>query len=368
MILCRSTWLITPVLLTMVIGAIHAQDPQVESTTDLVGRSREEYIVTPVNQLLTPYGKQVELAGLRPQALALSPDGKRLLVSGKTSELLVIDIDRAEVVQRVSLPGDDQKEPPTVVSPNILKPDRSGQVSYTGLIFSHDGKRIYLSNVNGSIKVFSIDDAGAVQPSHTISLPAAGAPRRKPEIPSGLKLSADDTKLYVCGNLSNKLLEIDSAKGSVLRSWDVGMAPYDVVLVEGKAFVSNWAGRRPTAGDLTGPAGRGTQVRVDPVRHISSEGSVSVIHLADNKVSAEILTGLHASALAVSPDKKHLVCANAGSDQLSIIDVASEAVIETIWAKHKPSDLLGASPNALAFDASGRNLYVANGTHNAIAV
>ena len=365
---CCVICLVGYTLIGLGMESVLAQEAQVETTTDLVGRSREEYIVTPVNQLLTPYGRQVELAGLRPQAIALSPDGKRLLVSGKTSELLVIDIDRAEVIQRVALPGDDQKEPPTVVSPNILKPDRSGQVSYTGLVFSHDGKRIYLSNVNGSIKVFSVNNAGAVQPSHTIALPSAGAPRRKPEIPSGLQLSADDTKLYVCGNLSNRLLEIDAAKGTVLRSWEVGMAPYDVVLADGKAFVSNWAGRRPGASDLTGPAGRGTLVRVDPVRHISNEGSVSVIHLTQGKVASEILTGLHASGLAVSPDQKFVVCANAGSDHLSIIDVATESVIETIWAKHKPSDLLGASPNALAFDASGRTLFVAHGTHNAIGV
>lgn len=348
--------------------ALSAQEPQIESTTDLVGRSREEYIVTPVNQLLTPYGRQVELAGLRPQALALSPDGKQLLVTGKTSELLVIDVERAEVIHRLALPSDGQTEPPAVVSPNILKPDRSGQVSYTGLIFSHDGKQVYLSNVNGSIKVFALDAVGVLQPSHTISLPDARAPRRKPEIPSGLALSADDTKLYVCGNLSNKLLEVDVASGRVLRSFDVGMAPYDVALVGGKAFVSNWAGRRPGTGDLTGPAGRGTLVRVDPVRHISSEGSVSIIHLDENKVATELLTGLHASALAVSPDQKYVVCANAGSDHLSIINAAQEAVIETIWTKHKPSDLFGASPNALTFDASGRTLFVANGTQNAIAV
>jgi DNA-binding beta-propeller fold protein YncE len=100
------------------------------------------------------------------------------------------------------------------------------------------------------------------------------------------------------------------------------MAPYDVELADGKAFVSNWAGRRPGAGDLTGPAGRGTEVRVDPVRHIANEGSVSVIQLSENKVSTELLTGLHASALAVSPDQKYVVCANAGSDHLSILDVA----------------------------------------------
>ncbi|MDB5390446.1 MAG: hypothetical protein JWM11_6092 [Planctomycetaceae bacterium] len=352
----------------LLIDSLAAQEERIESTTDLVGRSRDDVIVTPVNQVLTPYGRQVELAGLRPQALALSPDGKRLVVSGKTSELLVIDPETAKVIQRVALPGDGQKEPPAVVSPNILIPDFSGQVSYTGLIFSHDGKRIFLSNVNGSIKVFSVNAAGIIHPSHTIALPDALAPRRKPEIPSGLALSTDDAKLYVCGNLSNRLLEIDTAKGTVSRSFDVGMAPYDVVLAADKAFVSNWAGRRPGAADLTGPAGRGTNVRVDPLRHISSEGSVSIVRLTENRVSTELLTGLHASGLAVSPDQKYVVCANAGSDHISLIDVQKETLVGNVWAKSKPSDLFGASPNALAFDATGKTLYAANGTQNAIAV
>src|SRR5262245_27580023 len=83
-----------------------AEEPIGEPTNDLAGRSREEYIVTPVNQLLTPYGRQVELAGLRPQALAISPDGRLLVASGKTSELVVIDSVRGEIKQRVKLPAD----------------------------------------------------------------------------------------------------------------------------------------------------------------------------------------------------------------------------------------------------------------------
>lgn len=347
----------------------YGQEPAIETSKDLVGRYREDALVTPVNQLLTPYGRQIELAGLRPQALALSPDGRRLVTSGKTSELIVIDPETAQILQRVLFPNDSQLEPPAdVVSPNILEPDRKAIVSYTGLIFSPDGRRIYLSNVNGSIKVFSVSEQGEILPSHTILLPPANALRRKPEIPSGLAITDDGTKLFVCGNLSNQLLEIDTTTGKTIRSFPVGAAPYDVVLVEGKAFVSNWAGRRPEASSLTGPAGRGTEVRVDPVRHIANEGSVSIVHLDGSKPTTELLVGLHASALAVSPDKEYVVCANAASDHLSIIEVDDEEVVETVWMKSKPSDLFGASPNALVFDASGKTLYVANGTQNAIGV
>ena len=229
-----------------------------------------------------------------------------------------------------------------------------------------------MSNVNGSLKVFAVAPDGTVTPSHSVPLPLANAPRRKEEIPSGLAFSPDGARLYVCGNLSNQLFELDATTGQVLRTFPVGVAPYAVVLVGAKAYVSNWGGRRPGPGDLTGPAGRGTIVRVDAEKHIASEGSVTVLPLATTNAaptrSTEILTGLHASALAVSPNGHYVVCANAAADTLSVIDTRTDTVVETIWVKPKPSDLFGASPNALAFDPSGRRLYVANGTQNAIAV
>jgi YVTN family beta-propeller protein len=338
-------------------------------TTEAVGRSGTNRTVTPVNQVLTPLGTQVELPGLRPQALALSPNGRLLATAGKTHELVVVDPNTGQILQRVPLPSDKLNEPqPAVPSGNILQPDKEGQVGFTGLIFSPDGSRVYLSNVDGSIKVFSVGADGKVDGLFSIPLPPADAPRRKEEIPSGLALSPDGRRLYVALNLSNRLAEIDAGTGKVLRLWDVGVAPYDVVLVGSKAYVSNWGGKRPKPGDLTGPAGRGTEVKVDPVRHIAVEGSVSVVDLAANKITTEILTGLHASALAATPNRRYVVCANAASDNLSVIDTRADKVVETIWVKQSPADLFGASPNALAFDAKGKTLYVANGTQNAVAV
>ncbi len=208
---------------------------------------------------------------------------------------------------------------------------------------------------------------GKVTGLGSISLPPADAPDRQVEIPAGLAITADGLRLYVAGNLSNTLLEFELHSGRLLRRFDVGVAPYDVVLVQGKAYVSNWGGRRPGAGDLVASAGLGTLVRVDPVRHIASEGSVTIVNLASGE-QTEVVTHLHTSALAVSPDGQFVVCANAGSDNLSVIVTASRRVVETIWAKLNPSELLGATPNALAFAPDGRTLYVANGTQNAIAV
>jgi DNA-binding beta-propeller fold protein YncE len=339
------------------------------STTGPVGQIGTNTYATPANQVVTPAGRQIELPELRPQAIALSPDGRLLAVSGKTAELIIVDPATAAILQRVPLPAVRTNEPsPGTVSTHILEPDKHGQLSFTGLIFSPDGSRIYLSSPNGTIKVFSVDAQGKVAGIDSFSLPPADAPRRSIEIPAGLAFSRDGRKLYAVLNLSNRLAEIDPQTGKVLRSWTVGFCPFDVVVAGNKIYVSNWGGRRPEIDNVTGPAGHGTRVRVDSIRHIASEGSVSVIDLTQNRVVAELLTGLHTSALALSPNQRYLVAANAGSDTLSVIDTRKDEIVETIWTRQNPADLFGASPNALVFDSRGKKLFACNGTQNAVAV
>jgi DNA-binding beta-propeller fold protein YncE len=221
-------------------------EAQVESTTATVGRKSDGQIITPVNQILTPAGIQVDLPELRPQALALSPDGKILVTSGKTPELLVLAPNTNKILQRVPLPPEPANQKPSgPVTPHLLQPDKSGQLSFTGLIFSPDGTRIYLANVDGSIKVFGTEKDGRVTPLKSFRLPPANAPDRQAEIPAGLCTSRDGKRLYVALNLSNRLGELDAETGEVLRLWDVGVAPFDVVIAGKKAYVSNWGGRRP---------------------------------------------------------------------------------------------------------------------------
>ncbi len=336
--------------------------------SETVGRTGADRVVLPVNQVITPAGKQIELHGLRPQVLALSPDGKILVTSGKTRDLLIMNPETGVILQKVALPDDGPlTTAPEATSAHYLKPNHDEQVSYTGLVFSPDGLRLYLSNVKGSVKVFAVGADHHVTGLGSIALPDADAPRRKEEIPAGLAVSADGKKLYVVGSLSNRLFEFELPTGKLLRTFAVGAVPYDVVLAGKKTYVSNWAGRRPDAGSLTGWAGRGTTVRVD-ARGVASEGSVTVIDLDAGKPLTEIRAGLHASALRLTPDGRYVCVANANSDTVSVIATATDTVVETIPVRWQAQDLFGASPNALAMSDDGKTLYVCDGTQNAVAV
>src|SRR6185436_4083872 len=160
------------------------------STTEIVGRFGSNRFYTPANQILTPVGRLVELPGLRPQALALSPNGKLMVTSGKTHELFVLAPDSGKILQRVSFPPrQNQEKNPGSVSEQNLKPDNKAQLSYTGLAFSPDGSRIYLANVEGDIKVFRVDASGRVSAWLSLPLPPWSAQDRKADIPAGLALS-----------------------------------------------------------------------------------------------------------------------------------------------------------------------------------
>ena len=354
------------ILISTLAWAQGSPDNAFDATTAIVGHSFYG-METPVNQLVAPAGIFVPLPGVRPNALALSPNHKLLVTSGLLEELIAIDPATGKILQHVRFPEEVSNKALEPITSVILGGSEKDKLSFTGIVFSPDGTRIYLSNVNGDIKVFSVAKDQTISPLFFIPLPKANRGDRDSDIPTGLAVSPDGKKLYVALNVANKVLELDASSGQILRSWDTGNAPFGVVLCGNKLYVSNWGGRRPDADSPVGPIGLNGIVRVDQ-RSIASEGSVSIIDLAGHNSTQEILTGRHACAMALAPNRKYLAVANAADDTVSVIDTRTDKIVETICARQNPSDLFGAQPNALAFDRSGGKLFVCNGTQNAVAV
>jgi YVTN family beta-propeller protein len=341
---------------------------------DRVGPVPDGRIVVPTNQVLKPAGRQVSFPG-RPNDVALSPD-HRLLAVLSQKEVLSIDVESGNILGRAKIRG----------------------ASYKGIVFTPDGKQLFVSTSptsrtdrkRGAIVRLFVQPDGTLQPGPSVSLGQPGSKDQDNrndkdpveatlsadgvtryganQLPAGLALSADGKSLYAAINLTNRLAEIDLATNRVVREIPVGNAPYDVALVGRRAYLSNFGGRIPAKGDVTGPAGRGIPVKVDPRRNIASEGTVSVVDLDSGKVTGEILVGLHPSSIAATPDGRYITVANANSDTVSVIDVASATVVETISTRPQRDLPFGSAPNAHVFSSDGTRLYVSNGTNNAIAV
>jgi YVTN family beta-propeller protein len=309
-----------------------------------VGDSDPERIVVPTNQVLSPLGRQVAYGG-RPVDLALSPDGRWLAVLDRAA-VLTINPETAQVVARA--------------------PHKGG--SYAGLCFTPDGRRVLASSIGGTIGVFEVTRDGGLNPQPPIKLASDATADPEMILPVALAIDRTSGSLWAALNLRNTLAEIDLSAASVKREIPVGNAPFGVVLLGGKAYVTNWGGRMPDAKSVTGPAGTGTPVRVDPVRHIANDGSVSVVELSSSKEIKQIVVGLHPAAIIATPDGAHVIVANANSDSLSVIDTQTDEVVETISTRPAEQMLFGSSPGALAMSGDGKTLYVANGTNNAVAV
>ena len=168
--------------------------------------------------------------------------------------------------------------------------------------------------------------------------------------------------------MNNTLGVVDLAEGRLVAEVPVGVAPYDVVLSldEKTAYVSNWGGRRPKAGEKTARSA-GTDTLVED-NGSGKSGTVSLIDLTMQKETAQVATGLHPADLKSSRDGQRLYVANANSDTISVIDTTGQCVIETISVRPDEALPFGSASNALALSADESRLFVANGGNNAVAV
>lgn len=307
-----------------------------------IGLQPDGSILVPSNQLLMA-GLQIILPG-RPVDIALTPDGRYLLVKNRADINLVRISDRT-IIQTLPL--------------------SKGGASFTGICLSPDGHTVYMTDTDKSICVAEIDNNNVMRWKDPMIMPApsiGGSP-----FPGGLVVNEKGDKIYVALSRNNSLGIVDLSKNSVSEI-PVGIAPYDVVISSnGKAYVSNWGGRRPEAGESVYKSS-GSEVLVDSKTGIANNGSVSVIDLNNKSEIKSVEVGLHPCGMVLSPDGSRLYVACSNSDIISVIDIRSDAVIENISVHMRKEIPFGSSPNDLAVSPDGKFLYVANGTENAVCV
>jgi len=344
------------------------------------GLSPAQTIDLPTGQQLIGQapGAPQRINGL-PLSMAISPDGRYVVT-------LNAGYGTFESQYQQSLTVLDTQSGTMRDFPDARTSIHARQTLYSGLAFSRDGRHIYASmasltnaagngadEVGSGVAVYRFAD-GSIAPERLIHLPIAPLPSgretRLPEAkdsnqgvpyPAAIEVisRAGGEKLLVAENLSDDAVLLDAATGTIEKRFDLSEsnavpATYPIALAATKdgrrAFVALWNASEIAELDLT----RGT------VAH----------KLALLKPASAVAPGTHPCALAFSPDQSTLYVALANRDAVAAVNIAAGQLnVKGYFDTRLPGQsYFGAEPDALAVNADGSRLYVANMGSDSVAV
>jgi len=335
-------------------------------------------------QLIVPVPGNPQMLNSLPMSIAVSW-GNRYVVTVNAG------YGTAESKGEQSLAVYDTQTGKTADFPDARTPERAGQTLYSGLAFSLDGSHVYasigsltdplgtkppgkgVSDTGSGVVVYRFHE-GKLEPDRIIPLPLQQlAPGHKTKliedsegdkgVPFPAAIAAVGTagaeRLLVAENLSDDVVLLNPTTGAIEHRFDLAESDavpstYPIALQlskDGKrAFVALWNASEIVELDL-------------------EKNSVGR-KLALLKPQSPIAAGTHPCAFALSPDGKTLYVALANRDALAAVDVGSRKFsVKGYFDTRLPGQsYFGAEPLAVALNASGNRLYVANMATDAIAV
>nr|WP_294941076.1 bifunctional YncE family protein/alkaline phosphatase family protein [uncultured Mucilaginibacter sp.] len=325
-------------------------------------------VMMPYNRLINPAGQVISFGG--PEVENHSMDVKLI---GGTTQMAVEDRYGIAIID-------------TATKKLITRWIYNSDARYKGLMSTYSGLKV--AQLKGATNLFWSAAIASGKNSHSYVFRAAWDGKNiniintiefKPQSPSPLALPNEicinseggNDYLYVVLNGNNQLVKIDLATNKTVWEKPTGVAPYGLTIVQDKAFVTNWAGPLPT--DTLSKETAGVpygNAYINPKTGGTLMGTVSVINIATGSTIKEIPVGLHPNAIINSPDGQFVYVANGNSDDVSVLSVAGLKTVATLSVKLMPGkkSFVGDTPNALAINADGTILYVANGLDNAVAV
>jgi DNA-binding beta-propeller fold protein YncE len=340
-------------------------------------------------------GRRVTPAGrvIRTQSyswgMAVSPDESRVALI------------RAGAIEVVDLrgPGASVRIPPYGTKPG----KELGDGTYMGVAFSPDGRLLYFGSANtGELKALDVASSRVVD---TWSIDGGGF---ADSMPGDFVVSPTGSEIHVLDQFNYRLVTLDLARRTVVRSVKVGRNPFSVSLdPDGlHAWVTNVGmfeypllpgvteENRPRAGLTFPPYGmpskeaeEGTTAEGLAVPGLGSPNhpdamSLFRVDLGAGAVTARVKTGYlvgaerdgvktigGASPGGVAAGSRRVFVSNATNDTVSVIDRASGGVVGQI-ALDVPGleRLRGVIPFGLALGPDERRLFVACAGLNAVAV
>ncbi len=270
---------------------------------------------------LDPAGDVVELGSL-PVNLAIAPGGDKgvVVLSGwREQGIQVVDLTTRRVTETLTQ-----------------------DAAFYGAGFSPDGHHLYVSGGNtDSLFVYAWKDGTATLETKFVLATAKTADGMGTSYPAGIAVAPNGKFVYVAENVGDGLAVVNATTGEIAQRFPTDHYPYGMALSPaGQLFVSAWGGTTLS------------QFRV------LADGTLAYI--------GRIEVGRHPSALVVRGQS--LYCALAGSDRIAIVDTRRRKVSGYLHDSAPGAPAEGSTPNALAIDADGKHLLVAEADNNAVAV
>jgi YVTN family beta-propeller protein len=333
-----------------------------------VGQTVHGAILLPTNQWISPVGTRILDRNARLVSSTLSPSGGDVAALGWNNFsgfLTIIDLRTRKIVQQ------------TPLSTPSAKPTDS-TVAADGPLYSPDGGTLWVPQSTYLLRFAVNPSTGAA--TETAAIPLCGngdvtskacnanaeaADPNGSELPSGMALSPDGSKLYVALNGANALGVISTATNTLIQKIPVGNAPRQVVLAGNGAvaYVSNEGGERARPGQYTNLSD-GTPIVANKSTGAATTGTVSVVNLTTGTQTQQIRVGLEPTALFMHGSA--LFVANSNDDSMSVIDTATNRVAQTVSTNPVPGARVGSYANAITMpDAT--HVLVSIGRDNAIA-
>jgi YVTN family beta-propeller protein len=217
--------------------------------------------------------------------------------------------------------------------------------SWSGLAFSPDGSRIFVSSGAGypgsDIQYFDRWDKEGWKEART-GFSLLGAAKDKTAV-SSINVSADGKLLYALNNSDDHLYIVETHGARAVARLKVGDHPISSKLSkDGKTlYVANLG-----------------------------EATVAIVDVSDAswpKVTATLATDPHPNDIALTVDQRLFVsCGN--SNNVISFDLETRQRHEVISTALGPKAPAGSTPNSLALSPDGQVLYVANADNNTVAV
>jgi len=314
-----------------------------------------------------------------PVSMAVSPDGRYVVTANGGYGTF-------ESMYEQSFAVLDTQTGTIADFPDARTGPHAKQTLYSGLAFSRDGAHIYASMasltdpkgagpeaVGSNIAVYGFS-TGKIAPERLIRLtPSQLAPGRKTRLPAGTDRTegipypaaiavlgaAGHERLLVAEDLSDDVVLLDAATGAIEKRFDLSEsdavpATYPIAIAvtrdDKRAFIALW-----NASEI---------VELDLVHGAAAR------KLALLKPSDPVKPGTHPCAFAFSPDERTLYVALSNRDAVAAVNIgAGQFAVKGYFDTRLPGQsYFGAEPVALALNADGSRLYVANMASDAVAV